>query len=88
MIYVDQLRDRGWVLRGKKIESCHMAADTLSELHTFAIRLGLKRSWFQSKTHPHYDLTPNKRALALRRGAHKLSDSDFVKQLRKWRKRK
>jgi len=32
--------------------------------------LGLKRSWFQdSSDHPHYDVSPNKRKLAIRLGA-------------------
>lgn len=51
----------------------HMQADTTDELHTFAARLGLKRSWFQSKPgrpdHDHYDLTCGKREQAIRLGA-------------------
>jgi hypothetical protein len=51
----------------------HMQADTIEELHDFAARLGLRRSWFQSKPgrpdHDHYDLTASKRALALELGA-------------------
>ena len=27
---------------------CHLVADSLDELHTFAARLGLRRSWFQA----------------------------------------
>jgi hypothetical protein len=43
---------------------CHMATDSdLEELHQMAARLGLRRVWFQNTpTHPHYDLTPGKRA--------------------------
>jgi hypothetical protein len=49
---------------------CHLTADTLDELHAFAGRLGLKRAWFQNHPrHPHYDLTPGKRAQAVRMGA-------------------
>lgn len=87
MVYVDELRDYGWVLRGKRTQGCHMAADTLSELHTFALRLGLKRSWYQSKSHPHYDLTPNKRARAVKAGAKELTNGEFV-SLYKQRKKK
>lgn len=51
----------------------HMQADTLGELHAMADRLGLRRSWFQSKPgrpwRDHYDLTAGKRDLALRLGA-------------------
>ncbi len=52
---------------------CHMATDgPITELHAFAARLGLRRSWFQvgkSGRFPHDDLTPNKRAQAFRLGA-------------------
>jgi hypothetical protein len=51
----------------------HMQADTLEELHAMADRLGLKRSWFQSRRgkpwHDHYDLTRAKRDQAIRLGA-------------------
>jgi len=44
-------------------------ADTLDELHDFAARLGLRRSWFQSRNYPHYDVTISVRQRALRMGA-------------------
>jgi hypothetical protein len=52
-------------------ESCHLiVAGRLDDLHSFAERLGLRRDWFQGNASwPHYDLTPNKRKLALRLGA-------------------
>jgi hypothetical protein len=49
-----------------------MQADTEDELHVFAARLGLKRSWFQPGSRPeaaHYDLTAGKRSQALVLGA-------------------
>lgn len=49
--------------------SAHLTADTLDELHAFAARLGLRREWFQPRSHPHYDLTPGKHARALQLGA-------------------
>jgi hypothetical protein len=43
---------------------------SIDELHAFAARLGLKRSWFQDHVlAPHYDLSPAKHALALKLGA-------------------
>jgi hypothetical protein len=50
---------------------CHMMADTPEELHAFAARLKLRRSWAQHEgtDRLHYDLTPTKRALALSLGA-------------------
>jgi hypothetical protein len=52
--------------------SCHLTieGDDLEPLHAFAKRLGMKRSWFQQHPKmPHYDLTPGRRAAALRLGA-------------------
>lgn len=48
---------------------CHLVADTLDELHHFASRLGLRRSWFQCKKYPHYDVTMSVRIRALQLGA-------------------
>lgn len=62
----------------------HLIADTREELHEFATRLGLKRSWFQDpvingkpKALPgtlhaemwHYDVVQSKRRMAIRLGA-------------------
>jgi len=81
MIYVDaiqhypecELRYKHW---------CHMATDSsLSELHQMAARLGLRRAWFQNKpTHPHYDLTPAKRAQAIRLGALAVSTHELLRR--------
>lgn len=64
-VYVDDAvylwRNRHW---------CHLFADDVDELHAFAKRLGLQRSWFQNDERlPHYDVTENKRKEALRLGA-------------------
>ena len=66
MIYVDDYEGRF----GRMI-MCHMMSDTsLKELHEFAERLGLKRSWFQDKgSAPHYDVCKSKRVVALELGA-------------------
>jgi hypothetical protein len=75
MIYVDELTPAfpkptaDW----RYDEFCHMFADTPIELHTFAARLGLKRSWFQNSKLPHYDLTRNKREKAILLGAKAIS---------------
>lgn len=50
----------------------HMQADTEEELHKFAKKLGLKRSWFQPGSRPeaaHYDLVKSKRDRAISLGA-------------------
>lgn len=49
---------------------CHLVADSLPELHEFAQRLGLRRSWFQTGSiYPHYDVTIAVRAKAIALGA-------------------
>lgn len=56
-IYVD---DEQIPWRGKLW--CHLVADSLAELHEFAISIGLKRAWFQAKSvYPHYDVTVSMR---------------------------
>ncbi len=80
---------------GNGKESCHMFSfgAPVAELHVFALKIGLKRSWFQSppkSSLPHYDLTPNKRRLAVKHGAVDLTrDEDaellaFARTLRKF----
>ncbi|MBV6321976.1 DUF4031 domain-containing protein [Duganella violaceipulchra] len=71
-IYVDNLEPWGWVLRGRKVDSCHMFTDQvdLFDLHAMAAAIGMRRSWFQDKrAAPHYDLVASRRADAIARGA-------------------
>lgn len=83
-VYVDQLRDWGW----KYGKSCHMTADTNEELHEMALRIGMKRSWFQKSTSgPHYDLTAKKRSLAIKFGAIEISDRETVRMMNEWTKK-
>ncbi len=64
---------------------CHMACDgDLTELHAFAQRLGMHRRWFQDhRLVPHYDLTPEKRALAVAFGAVEIRSNEFVRRLQR-----
>ena len=71
-IYVDELRDYHSLMgRGLPGLWCHMITDgDLEELHQFAMRLGLNPRRFQNHSrHPHYDLMPSSRALAVALGA-------------------
>lgn len=50
----------------------HLMADTVEELHEFAARLGLRRSWYQERPQPwlcHYDVTKGIREQAIKLGA-------------------
>jgi hypothetical protein len=78
MIYVDELFTMTpRTLQAQKFGNrwCHLTCDgNLEELHVFAEKLGLRRSYFQPHaTLPHYDLTPAKRAMAVRVGATEIT---------------
>lgn len=77
-IYVDDLFQ--WP--GKSGQWSHMMTDgDVSELHQMAQRIGLKRHWFQNKKrHPHYDLRPPQRALAIQHGAIAVDGGELVRR--------
>ena len=74
--YVDRIMPCVPNRRWRWDKSCHLFADSVDELHTFALRLGLKRAWFQSGRLPHYDLTVGVRTRAIRAGARELVTSE------------
>lgn len=79
-IYVDQIVDYG-----KRGKWCHIITDgNINELHEFIMRIGIKRKMFRKKNskHPHYDLRPGKRFLAIQNGAIEVSNRDIVRILR------
>lgn len=85
MIFVDPTRDYG--IRGRRNLFCHMWSDSDNdlELHRFAEILGVKRCWFhvsfgRTGRFAHYDLRPEKRALAIEAGAIEKSLRDYVKE--------
>lgn len=87
-VYVDDLTNWGWKLRGRTVASCHMFTDSveLDELHAMAERIGLKRAWFQEhRLAPHYDLTPSRRADAVAFGAVEV---DRARSVEIWRARR
>jgi hypothetical protein len=70
-VYVDDMfADPSW---GKWAGGGHLTGDSDEALHAMAAKLGLRRSWFQTKPgRPwlnHYDLTKGKRFQAIRLGA-------------------
>ena len=88
-VYVDTLRSNGWVLRGRRVQNCHMLADTLDELHAMARQVGMRIEWFQPSppaSADHYDLTARRRADAVAHGAIELDDEALVKLLRSRRR--
>ena len=81
-VYVDDLFPTRPSSRWRFYEACHMLADSSKELHAMAGAIGLKRSWFQAQSSPHYDLTQGKRRQAVRRGAVQLDRIDMVNKIR------
>ena len=72
-VYVDPLMEWGGSKSFRWKKSCHLMADTLKELHDFAVKLRMKRSWFQRHRFlAHYDLTESKRKQAVRMGAQEV----------------
>lgn len=93
MVYVSSVRacipNRKW----RWPQNAYLFADSDEELHAFASRLGLKRSWFQAKsTFPHYDLTASKQFKAMQLGAELVTDRFIGRRIKKarleaWKKR-
>lgn len=87
MIYIDPLMNRGWKLRGHPQRNCHMFTDgDIEELHQMAELIGMKRSWFQNKRVPHYDLTEARAEKAMKLGVILLTRKEAVEKWRKMRK--
>jgi hypothetical protein len=79
MLYVDPA-----IHKWKGSLWCHLTADSLEELHNFAINsLGLKREWFQDKAIPHYDVIESKRKIAIEKGAIAISLKEMCDRRRK-----
>jgi hypothetical protein len=80
MILVDGITEHATPLRYKKWS--HLVSDTSEEeLHAFAAKIGLRREWAQLRPRAsaaHYDVTPPKRALAIKLGAVAVSGRELV----------
>lgn len=86
-VYVDPLRRFGGGPQCFREGSCHLFADTVEELHTFAARIGMRRAWFQDHASvPHYDLTRTKRNRAVRLGAIELPTRESVAKWKDFRR--
>lgn len=82
-VYVDDLLNWGGSKSFPWKWSCHMYADDIEELHQFAVRIGMKRVWFQDHPRlPHYDLTEKRRKKAIRLGAIEETTREMVRRLK------
>lgn len=58
---------------------CHMVADTIEELHSFAESIGVKRCWYHSSSkYKHYDLNEDQRKVAVCSGAIEISSKELI----------
>lgn len=74
MVYVDdsEVRKHGY-------SWFHLMADSVQELHEFAVSIGLPaRAFHRGARHPHYDVTAGQRQRALICGAVAISARDAV----------
>jgi len=72
-VYVDDV----FIPHGR-MKMCHMIADTEEELHEMADKIGMRRTWFQSESRPHYDVSKSKRILAIENGAIEITIKELV----------
>jgi hypothetical protein len=80
MVYVDKA-----IWHWKETTWCHLLADSLEELHLFALELGVKKESFQSPPkvkYPHYDLPYFRRVLAIEKGALEISRREVIEKAR------
>lgn len=85
MIFVDEVLDYSVMTKRPSPDLwCHMVTDGhIDELHQFAEKIGLRRERFQNKPgHPHYDLRPEKRALAVQLGAKEATSFELLAALK------
>ena len=73
-VYVDDMR----APYGRMI-MCHMCADSETELHDMADKIGVDRKWYQGN---HYDVSLSKRKLAVQYGAVEISMREMVSVVR------
>ena len=79
-VYVDGMQPCIPNSKWKYKTVCHLMADTIKELHSFALGIGLQKAWFQNdKRFPHYDLTTNKRRLAVKHKVIQMTSIDLIK---------
>jgi len=81
-VYVDSARNT----HGRMMMS-HMLClpRDVADLHAMALRIGLRREWFQANFIPHYDVSQSKRALAIEQGAQTIDRRAVEVLIREWR---
>jgi hypothetical protein len=79
-VYVDNARHKFG-----RMTMCHLIADSMAELLDMVDRIGVDRRWFQSGSHPHFDICASKRALAVKAGAIEVDRHGVVAAMKRHR---
>ena len=90
-VYVDQLINNLWKMRGRYVKNCHLFSDTsTNELIEFAVKIGLKKQWLQKSRigWVHFDLVESRRKRAIEKGAIEITNREMGKILLEFRKKK
>lgn len=90
-VYVDQLMDNLWKMRGRNVKNCHMFSDTsTNELVDFAVKIGLKKQWIQESRIGwiHFDLVESRRKKAIDKGAIAISNHETGRMILEFRRKK
>lgn len=68
----------------------HLSSNNVEALHRFALKIGLKREWFQDKPgHPHYDIKSERiRSVARLYGAAYVTRRYYAEKIIEWHKSK
>ncbi len=81
-VYVDHAAIPATIGGYRPAKWSHLMADTVEELHEFAVKIGLRREWFQDHPRfPHYDVTESRRKIALANGAIPESTREAIKRV-------
>lgn len=88
-VFVDSLREHAKMRGLIRGVWCHLATDgPMRELHDFATKIGLPaRAFHPHEDHPHYDLTPAARTIAVAAGAIEVTSKELVKRCFRARRR-
>lgn len=81
-VYVDEMVNNLWNLRGRTVKNCHMWSDkNTEELLEFADKIGLKRRWIQRSRRGliHFDLVARLRQKAIQHGAIPVTNREASK---------
>lgn len=81
-IFVDEMVNNLWKIRGRIVKNCHMWSDeSTEELLNFAEKIGLKKKWVQKSRRGliHFDLVKKLRDKAIENGAVALTNREAHK---------